>query len=124
MLQLVSCLLMLLPLVALPVFVFFVAALPVAIVVALLSLLAAVPVAVAAFAHFDLLRAKWRYGLSDDEVAEFSRLVPRLARTPRFAGLRSREMKRSVKESAAEIIRQRRNRPADLPDGSGGELRL
>jgi hypothetical protein len=114
MLQLVACLLMLLPLVGLPILVFFVAALPIAIVVALLSLLAAVPVAIAAFAHVDLLRAKSRYGLSDEEVAEFSRLVPRLAQTSRFAGLRSREMKRSVKESAAEIIRQRRNRPADI----------
>lgn len=107
MLQLVYCLLMLVPLVAIPVAVFLESR-PLGMLVGLVALVLAVPVAVAAYAHFDLWRAKSHYGLSDDELDEFSRLVPALARTPRFAGLQRREMRRSTKQAAADSIRARR----------------
>lgn len=109
MVQLLFCIFMLLPLVALPVGVFF-ASKPLGILVGIVSLFLAIPLLLAAFAHFDLLRVKSRYGLSDDELDEFTRLVPRLARRPEFASLPPAEMKRSTKQAAADIIRERRDR--------------
>lgn len=107
--QLLFCLLMLLPLAALPVWVFLDSK-PLGILLGVVALVLAIPLLVAAFAHFDLLRVKARYGLSDEEIEEFTRLVPRLARQPDHAGLPSRAMKRSAKQAAADmIIRERRS---------------
>lgn len=108
--KLVFCILMLLPLVALPVWVFL-ASKPLGVLVGIVALLLATPLLLAAFAHFDLLRVKSRYGLSDEEIEEFTRLVPRLTRRPEFASLPSKEMKRSVKQAAADMVRERRSRP-------------
>jgi hypothetical protein len=110
MLQFVFCVLMLLPLVALPVGVFFASKL-LGLLIGMVSLVLAVPLVLAAVAHLDLHRAKSRYGLSEDELDEFSRLVPRLARKPEYARMRSRDMRRSTKDAAAEIIRLRRSEP-------------
>jgi hypothetical protein len=80
----------------------------------MISLVLAVPLVLAAFAHLDFHRAKSRYGLSE-ELDEFSRLVPRLARKPEYARLRSRDMRRSTKDAAAEILRLRRSEPGLNP---------
>src|SRR5215207_8984694 len=62
MLQFVFCVLMLLPLVALPVGVFFASKL-LGLLIGVISLVLAIPLVLAAFAHLDLHRAKSRYGL-------------------------------------------------------------
>lgn len=111
MVQLVYCLLMLAPLVAIPVAVFLESR-PLGVLVGVVALVLAIPLALAAYAHFDLLRAKSRYGLSDEELDEFSRLVPALARKPRFAALEHREQTRSIKQAAADSIRARRGNRA------------
>lgn len=124
--QLVYSVLMLVPLVVLPVIAFAVST-PLGFVVGVVSLVLAIPVVVAVFAHFDLLRMKLRYGLSDEEVAKFSRLVPYLARSPESGDLRSRGMKRSVKQAAADMILADRNRSAGREskgeETAGGEGR-
>lgn len=110
MLQLVHAILMLVPLVALPVGMFAIST-SLGIVVAGISLVLAIPIVLAASAHLDLLRTKKRFGLSEEEVAEFARLVPRLARAPGVGGIRSRKMKRAVQRVAADMIRERRHPP-------------
>jgi TRAP-type uncharacterized transport system fused permease subunit len=107
MIQLLFCLFLLVPIVALPVVMLMVS--PVlAIIAAVAASILAIPLLIAAYAHFDLLRVRARFGLNDEELDEFCRLVPRLATKPEFAGLRRRELQRSTKQAAAEIIRQRR----------------
>jgi hypothetical protein len=118
--QLLFCLFLLAPLVVLPVLALSVSP-ALGVVVGVVSCALAVPLLVAAYAHFDLLRVKSRFGLTDDEVDEFSRLVPRLAATSEFAALPGREMRRSTKEAAADIIHARRTSPAD--DKSPGPQR-
>jgi hypothetical protein len=112
--QLLFCVFLLAPLIALPLFAlsFSVA---VGVAAAAVSCVLALPLVIAAYAHLDLLRMKSRFGLNDDEVLEFSHLVPRLAATGEFAALPGREMRRSTKQTAADIIHARRT-PAD--DGS------
>jgi hypothetical protein len=105
--RLLMCIFMLLPLVALPVWI-FIASKPLGILAGIVALVLAIPLLVAAIAHYDLLRAKSRYGLSDEEIDEFTRLVPRLTRRPEFARLPAKQMKRSAKQAAADmIIRER-----------------
>jgi hypothetical protein len=111
MIQFVFCLLMLVPLAALPVGVFLTSG-ALGVLAGLGSLAVAVPVMLAASAHLDLHRAKSRYGLSEEELAEFARLVPQLARRPDLAGRRTtRDLRRSAKETAAKMIRDARGAP-------------
>lgn len=119
MVQFVFCLLMLVPLVALPTWV-MVGSTVLGIVVSVVCLVLAVPVTLAALAHLDLLRARSRYGLRDDELAEFVRLVPLLASQPKLARLPARETKRLAKDAAAEAILEQR-RSASPRDGGGPE---
>jgi hypothetical protein len=106
-LQFVYTILMLVPLVALPVGMFALS-LALGILGAGISLVLAIPVLLAASAHLDLLRVKRRFGFSDEELQEFARLVPRLARAPGVGGIRSREMKQAIQQAAADTIRERR----------------
>lgn len=108
--RLLACIFMLLPLVALPVWIFL-ASKPLGIIAGLVALVLAIPLVVAAIAHVDLLRAKSRYGLADEEIPEFTRLVPRLTRQPEYARLPAKEMKRSAKQAAADTIIRKRPRP-------------
>jgi hypothetical protein len=107
MIQLLFCLFLLTPVVVAPVIAFSISVLAGA-VVSVISLVLFVPLALAAIAHLDLLRAKSRFGLSDEELDDFSRLVPRLAAHPDYASLPRRQLRRSTKSAAAEIIRERR----------------
>ena len=107
MIQLLFCLFLLVPVLALPVVMLMVS--PVlAIIAAVAATILAIPLLIAAYAHFDLLRVRSRFNFNDEELDEFSRLVPRLATKPEFARLRRRELQRSTKQAAAEIIRERR----------------
>jgi hypothetical protein len=72
------------------------------------SAVLAIPLLLASYAHFDLLRARSRYGLRNTELDEFARLVPRLASQPEYRELPGRERNRSSKQAAAELIRRRR----------------
>jgi hypothetical protein len=112
MVQFVFCILMLLPLIGLPVAVFLANPL-LGVLLGIVSLVLAIPLVLAAVAHFDLHRVKSRYGLSEEELDEFSRLVPRLAARPEFARLRPRDLKRSTKDAAAADIIRRRGDGAD-----------
>jgi hypothetical protein len=107
MIQLLYCLFLLIPLVALPVGVLYVST-PLGIIVTIVSALLAIPVLIAAYAHFDLLRAKSRYGLRNEELDEFSRLVPQLARRPEYRTLPGPKRNRAAKQAAADRIRGRR----------------
>jgi hypothetical protein len=107
MLQLLYCLFLLIPVVAIPALLFLVST-GLGIAGTVVSVVLAVPLLIATYAHFDLLRSKSRYGLRDQELDEFSRLVPRLARSPEYRALPGRQRNRSTKRAAAEMIRQRR----------------
>jgi hypothetical protein len=115
MIQLLFCLFLLTPVVVAPVIAFSVSDMAGAIV-SVISLILFVPLALAAYAHLDLLLAKSRFGLSDEELDDFSRLVPRLAAHPDYASLSRRQLRRSTKRAAADIIGERRARvPAQRP---------
>lgn len=103
MIQLALCLLLLVPALALPALAFMVSA-TAGVVVGVVSLVLLIPLLVATYAHVDLLRARSRFGLRDDEVDEFSRLVPMLAIQPEFARLPRRDMRDRAKQAAAEIV--------------------
>jgi hypothetical protein len=111
MIQVVYCLFLLIPVVAIPVLLFLIST-ELGIAGTVVSLVLSIPLVIATYAHLDLVRAKSRYNLSNEELDEFSRLVPRLARKPEFAGLRSRELRRSTKQAAADLIYERRGRAA------------
>jgi len=106
--RLLYCFFLLVPLVALPLLLFLVST-GLGIAGAVVSLILGIPLLIATYAHIDLLLAQSRYQLSVDELDEFSRLVPSLARKPEFAAMRPRERTLSTKRAAAEqIIRRRR----------------
>lgn len=106
--RLLYCLFLLVPLVVLPLLLFLVST-GLGIAGAVVSLILGIPLLIATYAHTDLLLAQSRYQLSVDELGEFSRLVPSLARKPEFAAMRPRERTLSTKRAAAEqIIRRRR----------------
>jgi hypothetical protein len=111
---LLYCLFLLFPLLVLPVGVLVVST-TLGILVAVVAAVLAIPLVIAASAHYDLLRARSRYGLSGDELDEFTRLVPQLARRPEYRSLPARERNRSAKEAAAELIRGRRQDSESLP---------
>jgi hypothetical protein len=122
MIQLLLCLLLLVPVVGLPVVAFSISV-ALGVVVGALSLVLLIPLALATYAHFDLLRVKSRFGLSEEELDEFSRLVPRLAARPEFGRLPRREMRRSTKRAAADIIRERRANSAGALAAAGRKRR-
>jgi hypothetical protein len=107
MLQLLYCLFLLIPVVAIPALMFLVST-GLGIAATIVSAVLAVPLLLATHAHFDLVRAKSRYGLRNQELDEFSRLVPRLARDPQYRDLPGRERNRTTKRAAAEMILARR----------------
>ncbi len=111
MIQLLYCLFLLIPVVVSPALLFVVST-GLGIAGTVVSLVLAIPLVIATYAHFDLVRAKSRYKLSNEELDEFSRLVPRLARQSEFAGLGPRALRRSTKQAAADIIYERRGRAA------------
>jgi hypothetical protein len=118
MIRLLFCLFLLIPVVVLPVVVLAVSV-PLGIVTVLVSAILAIPLLLAAYAHLDLVRAKSRFDLTDEELDEFVHLVPRLAARPEFSGMPRRELRRATKRAAAEMIRERRapSRPADRVRG-------
>ncbi len=71
----------------------------------------AIPLLLAALAHYDLLRMRGRYGLTEAELDEVARLVPRLAIEPEYASLAPSERRRSVREAGARIVLARRGGP-------------
>jgi hypothetical protein len=107
MIQLLFCLFLLAPVVIAPVIAFSISV-AIGVIVSVISLFLFVPLALAAYAHLDLLVAKSRFGLTDEELDDFSRLVPRLAAHPEYANLPRRELRRSTKRAAAEMVRERR----------------
>jgi hypothetical protein len=107
MLQLLYFLFLLIPVVAIPALMFLVST-GLGIAATIVSAVLAVPLLLATYAHFDLVRAKSRYGLRNQELDEFSRLVPRLARDPQYRDLPGRERNRTTKRAAAEMILARR----------------
>ena len=118
MIRLLFCLFLLIPLVVLPVAMLAVSV-PLGIVTLVVSAILAIPLLLAAYAHLDLLRAKSRFHLTDQELDEFVHLVPRLAARPEFSRMPRRELRRSTKRAAAEMIRERRagSKPADRVRG-------
>lgn len=105
--RLLYCLFLLVPLVMIPLLLFLVST-GLGIAGTVVSLILGIPLLIATYAHFDLLRAQSRYRLSVDELDEFSRLVPRMARAPEYAALPGRERTRATKRAAAEQITGRR----------------
>ena len=109
MIQLLFCVFLLVPVVALPILAFTISV-AAGVVVAVVSLVLLIPLLVATYAHLDLLLAKSRFSLTEEEVDEFSSLVPVLAMKPEFARLPRREMRQRTKRAAADIILDRRAR--------------
>ena len=109
--QLVYCTFLVLGVVALPLTGFLVSPL-LGIVLGILSLVLAVPLLIATVAHYDLVRMKARYKLSEDELDEFMRLVPYLSSAPALATLPPRERRRQARDAAAAAVRSGRARPA------------
>ncbi len=107
MLQLLYCLFLLIPVVAIPALMFLVST-AFGIAATIVSAVLAIPLLLATYGHFDLLRAKSRYGLRNQELDEFSRLVPQLARRPEYRDLPGPERNRATKQAAADSIRGRR----------------
>jgi len=108
MIQLLFCLFLLLPLTAISIGAFFIST-TAGVVAVVVAIILASPLLLSAVAHFDLLRVKSRYGLSDDEVKAFTRLVPQLAGRHEFAGRKPAEIQQAAKHTAATfIIRERR----------------
>ncbi len=105
--RLLYCLFLLVPLVVLPLLLFLVST-GLGIAGVVVSLILGIPLLIATYAHIDLLLAQSRYQFSVDELDEFSRLVPSLARKPEFAAMRPRERTLSTKRAAEQIIRRRR----------------
>ena len=116
MIQFFFCLFLLVPVVVLPVAMLTVSV-PLGIVTALVSVVLAIPLLLAASAHLDLRRAKSQFDLTDEELDEFSRLVPVVAAQPEFSGMRPRERRRSTKQAAADMIHDRRRRSAASASG-------
>jgi hypothetical protein len=75
------------------------------IVLGILAVVASIPLLLSAFGHYDLLRMKARYGLSEDELDEFMRLVPRISNGPAMAGMAPGERRRHARDTAAGMVR-------------------
>ena len=118
MIQFLFCLFLLIPVVVLPAVVLAVSV-PLGIAAVVLSAILAIPLLLAAYGHLDVLRAKSQFDLTDQELDEFVHLVPRLAARPEFSRLRRRELRRSTRLAAAEMIRERRGQ-SNAPQGERG----
>lgn len=108
MLQLVYCIFLLLPLIGLAIGGFYIST-TVGVIGAVLSSVLAIPPVLGLLAHWDLLKMKSRYNLSDVEMKSFVRLVPRLISQEGLAGVPPKKAKIRAKEKAVRIIRQRSN---------------
>jgi hypothetical protein len=97
------------PLVILPALAFVISTL-LGVVATVVAGILALPLLISIGAHADLLRARSRYGLTDAELQEFARLVPRLASRSEFASGRPTETKRAAKEAAARMLLDARRR--------------
>jgi hypothetical protein len=115
MVQLMLCIALLLPLVALPVGAFLLSTI-LGIVIAVVATVLSVPLLLSALAHLDLMRMKSRYGLSDEELAEFTRLVPTLVMRSRSSGLGAGQSKRAAQAAAADMICERRRDAKPSPN--------
>ncbi len=116
MVQLLLCVVLLIPLVALPIVAFLLLSTTLGIVAAVVGAVLAVPLLVSAAGHVDLMRMRARYGLSDEELAEFMRLVPALVLRSQSAGQSAAQCKRAAQQTAADMIRERRNHPEPTGD--------
>jgi hypothetical protein len=109
MIRVLFCGFLLVPVLLLPVLAFSVSV-TLGVVVGVVAVVLLIPLLLILYAHVDLLRVKSRFTLTDEEVDEFSSLVPLLAMKPEFARLPRREMRRRTKRAAADIILERRAR--------------